>query len=146
PSPSAPFTPPHSVIVVNALWYTSLLFALAPVLIGLFAKQWLREYLSWTRVAPHDLALHRRACRYDGFRRWKVKGIITALPALLQISLILFFAGLIVLLHTLSTVIQRLVASVVGLTLLCVVAMLVLPTIRTDCPYRSPLAWTVVEA
>ncbi|EIN09475.1 hypothetical protein PUNSTDRAFT_143031 [Punctularia strigosozonata HHB-11173 SS5] len=145
PSSSAPFTPSRTFIIVNALWLMSLLSALAPVLLGLFVKQWLREYITWTRISPHDVALHRREYRHDAFQKWQVGNIATALPALLQLSLVLFFAGLIVLLKSLSDTLMIVVSAAVGAIMFCVVAVLVLPAFRKDCPYRSPLAWTLVR-
>jgi hypothetical protein len=128
------------------LWFLSLVLSLTPALLGIFVKQWLREYMSWTRISPPDVALQRRAFRHDAFVQWKVGEIVTTLPALLQLSLVLFFIGLAVLLHTLDRSVEIAVAVMVGLTLGCVAVFIVLPATRRACPYKSPLAWAFLRS
>jgi hypothetical protein len=101
--------------------------------------------MSWTRISPPDVALQRRAFRHDALLQWRVGDIVTTLPALLQLSLVLFLIGLTLLLHTLNRAVEIAIATTVALTLSSVVAVIVLPAIHKACPYKSPVAWAFVR-
>lgn len=151
---AAVFAPTPASIRINAFWFLSLTISLATVLIGILCKQWLREYQKDASVG-HHLALELRQMRYESLQKWGVPGILSALPLLLQLALVLFFAGMLDLLWSLSSLVAGLVTTVVGLTMLIVVVTSVLPTCyvslmqrrSTDsspifpCPYKSPQSW-----
>ncbi|EIN06666.1 hypothetical protein PUNSTDRAFT_31307, partial [Punctularia strigosozonata HHB-11173 SS5] len=94
------FTPSTSSVVVNLLWFTSLVFSLVSALCGIFTRQWLRQYAGW-EVSSARQSVRLRQFRYNGLQRWGVPHIMTFLPILLQLSLVLFFAGLIEILWSL---------------------------------------------
>ncbi|EIN11112.1 hypothetical protein PUNSTDRAFT_29631, partial [Punctularia strigosozonata HHB-11173 SS5] len=54
------FAPDPSVVVINCLWFLSLIAALCSALLGIIVKQWLREYSLWTTIAPVEHAVHLR--------------------------------------------------------------------------------------
>ncbi|KAF8915758.1 hypothetical protein CPB85DRAFT_1217328, partial [Mucidula mucida] len=95
-SPNAlDFSPPHSQLWINGLWYTSLSLSLITALVAVLAKQWLHQYMSMTSGTP----LHRsllRQFRYEGLQAWRVPLIIGLLPLLMHLSLGIFFIGLII--------------------------------------------------
>ncbi|EIN03708.1 hypothetical protein PUNSTDRAFT_77636, partial [Punctularia strigosozonata HHB-11173 SS5] len=90
-------SPPH-LIAVNSLWFLSLILSLGSALLGLFVKQWLREYILWTSISPIQHAIQLRRYRFEALQRWHVPSIVTLVPGLLQMSALLFVAGLVVLL------------------------------------------------
>ncbi|EIN03719.1 hypothetical protein PUNSTDRAFT_35144, partial [Punctularia strigosozonata HHB-11173 SS5] len=65
-----PFHADSNAVVINAVWFLSLILALASALLGIFVKQWLREYISWPSVSPVQHAIQLRKFRYDAFQRW----------------------------------------------------------------------------
>lgn len=79
--------------------------------------------------------------RYDAWEGWHIAGFIGAIPALLEIALILFFVGLVVFAWTLQRLIFALVATVVGLVLIVVVVLTLLPVFSRLCPCKSPTGW-----
>ncbi|EIN09714.1 hypothetical protein PUNSTDRAFT_22366, partial [Punctularia strigosozonata HHB-11173 SS5] len=91
------------VVAINALWFLSLILALASALLGIFVKQWLREYMAWPNVSPVQHAIQLRKFRYDAFQTWKVPTIVTLVPGLLQLAVVLFFGGLVTLLWPIDT-------------------------------------------
>jgi hypothetical protein len=145
PSPSASFHPPRVIIAVNVLWFTSLALSLMLALLGIFVKQWLREYMRWTRISPLDIALQRRESRRNALMQWKVDNIVMTIPALLQLSMVLFLVGLLLLLHTLNRMVEMVIATTVGLTLSSVAAVIILPATHRAFPYKSPLSWAFVR-
>ena len=98
---STTFKAPGNVVTVNILWFTSLVLALAAALFGILAKQWCREYLRWHSVVESArMNVILRQMRYEAWEEWKVASYIAAIPALLQIALVLFFAGLLAFIPT----------------------------------------------
>ncbi|KAE9393214.1 hypothetical protein BT96DRAFT_229789 [Gymnopus androsaceus JB14] len=153
PAPAvSAFTPAPVSIRINVFWFLSLTISLAAVLVGILCKQWLREYQKDPSVCPH-LALELRQMRYESLQKWGVPEILSALPLLLQLALVLFFAGMLDLLWSLNPVVAGLVTAVVGLSMFIVVATSVLPSCYIlmkqrqsvnaifPCPYKSPQSW-----
>lgn len=98
---------------VNGLWFAALVCSLSSALVSMLAKQWLVAYLPSTS-GPLRSRARARQSRFMQLEAWHVPTIINALPMLLHVALLLFFAGLIVLLWS----------SDLGITLstLCIVA------------------------
>ena len=87
-----PFRPSLHAVLLNVLWFISLVLSLAAALFGIRAKQWCREYLRWHSVVDSArLNILLRQLRYEAWERWKVGSYISAVPVLLEIALILFF-------------------------------------------------------
>ncbi|KAF8188755.1 hypothetical protein K438DRAFT_1593936, partial [Mycena galopus ATCC 62051] len=85
---------------VNGLWFTSLALSLATALLAVLAKQWIHQYSSFIAGCSRDRALIRQF-RYTCFDQWGVQSIIGLLPTVLNVSLFLFLAGLVVFLYAL---------------------------------------------
>ncbi|KAI0054493.1 hypothetical protein BV25DRAFT_1816980, partial [Artomyces pyxidatus] len=107
PSPgpdSAPFHAASSSLRVNILWFISLILSLSCALIATLMQQWARRYLQgWARRYLQGVqgpaTPHRRgpihAYLHMGLQTFRMASMIEALPALLHISVFLFFAGLV---------------------------------------------------
>jgi len=151
------FTPTHSDIRVNILWFLSLIFSLATVLVGIIALQWLREHLRpHTDIEP-QIAFSLHHLNVESVDRWYLPQIFTALPLLLQLALVLFLVGVIEFLWSLNSTVAIPIAVAVGLSLSFLLWTTVLPTMqalllflprlpwgnmpRSPCPYRSPQSW-----
>ena len=131
---------PTSVSTINTLWFLSLVLSLTAALFGILAKQWCREYLRWHSVTlpPRDNVLLRQM-RYEAWQEWHVPSYIAAVPALLEIALILFLVGLFLFVPMYS---DRTFTSVVsaanGSTLAGFVVLTLLPVFYCRCPFQSP--------
>ena len=136
----APFTPPLSAIVINSLWFVSLVAALSSAFIGILVKQWLREYMRPISLTPID-ALSIRQLHYQALKDWGVVEIISFLPLLLQASLALFLVGLLYFLWTLQSVVAGILTAVIGVIFVFYIATTILPALQSSCPYKSPQSW-----
>lgn len=132
--------PQTSDLAINALWFTSLALTLTSASVGIVAKQWLDEYRkgNW-RNAKNRLQV--RQYRIQGMEAWRVVGIIHLQSPLLQVALLLFVVGLLILLWKLHVVI-----AIIPTVCFCIwwtfwFASTVLPTFFPSCPYRSPEAF-----
>ena len=86
---------------MNGLWIVSLGLTLMTTLIIGLIKQWLNYYLSNVDGSPKHRACIRRF-RYNAVYIWGVSAIIELLPILMNVSLLLFFAGLVLFSHGLN--------------------------------------------
>ncbi|KAI0290714.1 hypothetical protein BC826DRAFT_912919, partial [Russula brevipes] len=91
------FEPPASAILVNVLWFLSLVISLFCALLATLQHRWARRYLRLTH--PH-FAIHKRArirsFFAEGVDRFRVAIVVEAIPALLHVSVFLFLAGLVI--------------------------------------------------
>jgi len=145
------FTPNSYDVQINVLYFISLTLALFVSSVCILGKQWIREYQKDISVSPCDAARVRQM-RYDSLQRWKVPQIMAALPVILLIALMLFFAGLLVQLWNVSDrTTAAAVLFIVALTVLLVIVTTTVPawvSMRLDhsafAPFRSPQAWIVL--
>ncbi len=139
------FRPSAVARLINVLWFLSLLFSLSSALFGIFAKQWIREYLQWnqTTASPRQNVLVRQL-RFEAWEDWKVPAGISAIPALLETAVVLFLIGLVVLLWTLDFVVASIITIATSITLLIASTVTVLPAFYHRCPYKSPTGWACV--
>ncbi|KAH9970240.1 hypothetical protein BGW80DRAFT_1111119, partial [Lactifluus volemus] len=91
-----PFSPPTSAVLVNSLWFLSLVISLTCALLATMLQQWARRYVTITQ--PPRYSLHKRAPIHaffaNGVEEFHLPWSVGALPALLHLSLFLFFSGL----------------------------------------------------
>ncbi|KAI1793333.1 hypothetical protein LXA43DRAFT_885787, partial [Ganoderma leucocontextum] len=128
------FSAPPWAIWINALWFSSLICTLSASSVAIMVKQWLHQYdLSGN---PHEIA---RVRQYESLVKWRVVEIVAFLPIIPQISLLLFLAGLLILLWTLHALAR--IATRFGGLVVFTAATTLLPAIKADCFYQSPLAF-----
>lgn len=164
-----PFSPSWGVIRVNIFWFWSLVTSLGTVLLGILCSQWIREFeRDVTQYSVKD-AISIRHVRFLGFHQWKVPQVITALPFLLQISVVLFFIGVADLLFqrnlTVGLVVSVPIVGAIGFLVFTTCAPTVqwlfaiirppstpqlpvlgqnhiaTPSLASACPYKSPQSW-----
>lgn len=137
------FVPTTSALVCNTLWFLSLGFSLACALSATLVEQWVRNYLQATesRPTPHERA---RLCAYlfKGLEKFKMSAVVEAIPMLLHISLLLFFAGLVEFLRPVNAVMSALTLGILVLCVALYALATIIPAFHRDCPYQTPLSGT----
>ena len=110
PASPPPFSPPTYAVLVNALWFLSLVISLICALLATLLQQWVRRYL---KVTQSRYSLHKRAriraFLAEGVEELFLPWTVEVLPTLLHISLFLFFAGLVVFLENVHLTIFKLI-------------------------------------
>ncbi|TFK61253.1 hypothetical protein BDN72DRAFT_863749 [Pluteus cervinus] len=158
--PTAPFRPGASAIRINIFWFTSLTLSLGSVLVGILCLQWLREYQRPVPTLSFKDRLIYRQNRYDGLIAWKVPEIVSTLPLLLQISVILFFAGVFDLLWERNQIVALVILVQFIIITLLLALSAIIPALQIarswfsyngatqknwpiykQCPYKSPQSW-----
>ncbi|KAJ7616380.1 hypothetical protein DFH06DRAFT_909023, partial [Mycena polygramma] len=120
------FAPSPNSIWVNGLWFTSLACSLGDAAIAMLIKQWLNAY-SAGLPASHQLRSRMRQHRFNALIRWKTPQIISFLPFALSVCVMLFLAGLSILLFSLNNTVAIATTIFVGIIVVFHVASLLLP-------------------
>ena len=126
----------------------SLVISLTCALLATLLQQWARRYLkvNQSRYSPHKRT-RIRAFLAGGVEKLLLPWTVEILPALLHISLSLFFAGLVVFLWNVDLTIFKLVLSWVGICTALYGSITLMPIFRRDSPYHTPLSlpvWHIV--
>ncbi|KAJ3553015.1 hypothetical protein NM688_g3845 [Phlebia brevispora] len=139
------FTPAAIAVPVNTLWILSLMLSLLSAFFAIAVQQWLRR-LRLPADIPVRRAVELLTLRADGLKTWQVPGIISLLPLLLQVAVILFLIGLLILLDSLNVTVLAAFSYVAELGLITFLMFTFIPLFRPNCPYKSPLVPTVLVA
>jgi hypothetical protein len=129
-------------IRINVFWSLSLVLSVTTALIGIIAAQWLREHLSYPEYLTSEQVFALLNMKISMLKKWHVRRVISSLSILLQLSLLLFFAGLIQYLLSL-----KVNAVTIPVTILIVLSTL-FPLVTTVLPALHVYAWqkeTIVE-
>ncbi|KAH9173707.1 hypothetical protein EDB89DRAFT_1849834, partial [Lactarius sanguifluus] len=134
------FVPPRSVVFINSVWFLSLVLSLICALLATLLQQWAHKYLHAVRQnhAPHVRA-HIREYFSRGARKFRISGLVEALPFLLLVSVHLFFAGLVAFAFRANHTVAYFTVAIVGFCFLSYIALTLMPFIFHDCPYYTPL-------
>lgn len=141
-SPPPPFKVDSTSVVVNALWFTSLITSLGAALFGILCKQWLREYVTLLSPIPSIRALQRYN-RNMAMENWRVSDMVAILPVALHLAVMLFLAGLVVYLRPINDTVAIVVASAVGFVGAAYAVLFFLPFF-TKAPFSTPVTRMVM--
>ncbi|KAG8746625.1 hypothetical protein FRC10_004227 [Ceratobasidium sp. 414] len=92
------FSPSHTAVVVNILWFLSLSLSVAVSLVAMLAKEWCYKFMSGRSGPAYDQA-RKRQQKWNGMEKWKMKKILIYLPAMMHLALFVALLLLILLPH-----------------------------------------------
>lgn len=116
------FKPSTSAIIINILWFTSLVFSVITASVGILVKQQLRKIRA---DDPRSNAPVRHQVWIDGPTLFRIAGV---LPLLMQLSLILFLVGLTHFLISLNNIVATVLVNIIGYYFLILLAVTLTPT------------------
>jgi uncharacterized protein DUF6535 len=134
--------PSASMIWVNAMWLISLVLSLTSALIATLLQQWARRYVETPNVLSEPN--HRARVRWFlflGTKVYKMRLAVEIAPTLLHLSVCMFFAGLVIVFHTINSKVAIAVDVSVGLFVLAYIMLSILPCLDVGCPYRTPMSY-----
>ena len=119
--------------------------SLTCALLATLLQQWARRYRRRTqrRYSPHARACIR-AFFAEGADKFRVTTVVEFLPALLHISVFLFFAGLVIFLFDINHTVASVILALVAVCGLSYIIFTVIPILFHDSPFQTPLttaAW-----
>ena len=144
PSPAEPppFSAPRYAIWVNSLWFLSLVMSLSCALWATSLHQWARRYIRLSqpaRCSPEKRA-RMRAFFAEGVDKMHIRWAVEVLPTLQHLSLFLFFGELVIYLFNMDQEVFLCVVWWIGLFSTAYGLITLLPLIRHNSPYNSPLS------
>ncbi|KAF8261488.1 hypothetical protein EI94DRAFT_1606617, partial [Lactarius quietus] len=133
------FVPPASAVFVNSVWFLSLVLSLTCALMATLLQQWARRYFQMIQRhnAPHVRA-HIREYFAQGARTFRISAFVELLPSLLLVSVLLFFAGLIVFAFSANHIVAYSALAIVASCFLSYIVLTLIPIIHHNCPYQTP--------
>jgi hypothetical protein len=118
----------------------SLVISITCAILATLLQQWARRYL---KVTQTRFSLHKRArirtFFAEGVEKSFLPRVVQALPTLIHVSLVLFFAGLAVFLWNVNFTIFKLVLSWIGVCTSFYGCTMLISIVRRDSPYYTPL-------
>ncbi|KAI0714503.1 hypothetical protein C8Q76DRAFT_618811, partial [Earliella scabrosa] len=138
-TPSAEFEPGLDDVVIASLLASSLLLSLISSGMGLWVKEWLREYSLDLPYTAREL-VHVREYRHHGLERWHMRHLVASISLLLQIAVALFGIGTTMMTWKLNRVLSWVLTAGLALWTIAVWTAAVIPTVSSQCPFKSPLA------
>lgn len=153
-----PFMPDRRNVVVNQLWFLSMILSLVAVVMGTFCLQWSSAYRRTNTAVDKSVspakALALRQLRFDGLVGWGVLQAPEALLLIVQTSIVLFTVGLIYFLWGIShaAALPTIIVGGPSAALLylanlmpflqSIVGVMIPATLHIpQCPFKSPTSW-----
>lgn len=133
-------------MLVNSLWFCSLIISLVCALLATLVQQWSRDYvrdLKEKETLNEDLASRALNHVYIrmGLSRYGMNGVVNLIVTLVHLAVIVFAAGLLLFLFPINLAVYRCTLAV-----LCVFGAVyfiagILPIFDASCPFRTPLTY-----
>ncbi|KAF8915696.1 hypothetical protein CPB85DRAFT_398091 [Mucidula mucida] len=143
--PTMVYSPDTVTVWVNGLWAVSLAASLIVAFAAVLVKPWLRHYASLPSGTPGARS-HIRHYRFMGLEKWRVSVIIGLLPIIMNISLTLFFVGLILFFVPLQTSLASVISAITLTVTVLYFVSNAMPIFYPQCPYQTPLTDFVYRA
>jgi hypothetical protein len=137
--PPTTFQPTSSALAINTLWFTSLTLTLMSALAGVLAKGWLAQYNPVSRKERMEDA-YKRQHRFNMAEIWGLSTVISLIPFGIQVSLFLFFAGLIIQLQSEDLRIRLVILLLVIIAAILYLCWTVSPLFIAEFPFPTPLS------
>lgn len=133
----------RSVVALNVLLFFSLICSLSATMFAVIIKQWLHNSLKEGHTTKY--IARRNLFLFMNMDTWHIALFIAYLFNLLQVSVVLFFASLVLLLWHLHPVVAIAASLLVGCMLALAITSMVLPMIYSSCCYISPPTYQLYD-
>jgi hypothetical protein len=119
----------------------SLVFSLSAALGATLVQQWVRKYVHIFQRYNHPLKCARiQQFLHKGADTWNMDVVVNLVPALIHVSLFLFFLGLADSLFNINTAAAVTTTTMIVICALCYLFSIVAPIRDPQSPYQSPFS------
>ncbi|KZV74610.1 hypothetical protein PENSPDRAFT_572787, partial [Peniophora sp. CONT] len=141
--PSEPFAAPKAAVIVNSLWFLSLVISLVCALLATLIQEWTRDFLRDIQRRTPDMTIKEYALNHIfvrmGVEHFKLDYVSSLIVALIHVAVILFIVGLAIFIHQIHNVPAIVLETVGGVAAFIYVVLSAMPIWDHSCPYRTPL-------
>lgn len=135
-----PFSPTTEGIFINTLFFVSLTCSLISAFGALLGQQWIVNYKRLPKTGFEGERRERQR-RLIGAKRWYLEPIlVTFLPMLLQASLLIFIAGMIAYIKSLSHTVARWNTVISSIAAALLIISTAFALVDPYCPFKTPLS------
>jgi hypothetical protein len=138
-------TPSASDVRVNISWFMSLVSSLTAALLATLIQRWAQDYMFMFQRYSNPFEIARiRQYLHEGVKRWRMPMMVEAVPALVHISLFLFFIGLADFLLNAHAIVGKITLFPIIFCVTIYIISTVAPIIDPQTPYHtsfSGLVW-----
>ncbi|KZV70114.1 hypothetical protein PENSPDRAFT_632070, partial [Peniophora sp. CONT] len=139
----APFKAPQAAVIVNTLWFLSLVISLICALLATLIQEWTRDFLRDIQRRTPDMTIKEYAYNHIyvrmGVEHFKLDYVTSLIIALMHVAVILFLIGLTMFLFSIHHT-PAIVVEVFGIVAAVIyVVFSAMPIWDNSCPYRTPL-------
>lgn len=126
-------------LVATSLLSTSLLVSLVASGMGLWVKEWLREYSLDLPYRAREL-VQVREYRHYGLAHWKMRHVVASVSIMLMLAVTLFGIGITMMTWKVNVALCWVMTASLVIWTALVWSTGVIPTFSTHCPFKSPFA------
>ena len=137
--------PSPVTVCCQALGYAALSASLLAALGAVLAKQWLSDFTRFRR-GPLQERGRRRQQKLDSLKGWHFEVFMGALPALIQLALLLFSIALAINLWELNRVVGSMIIVATALGVLFYFSLTLASLLSPTCPFHTPVSSTIHTA
>ncbi|KAG8882589.1 hypothetical protein FRB97_008098 [Tulasnella sp. 331] len=134
------FRPTTAAVRQNCLFFASLACSLLAAAGTVLAKQWLQYYQRTGQTGPIREQAMKRTEKFLGAESWALSRVVESLPALLQISLVLFFAAMVDYLWGINRPVAIVMLAFASVGLFAYGFTVVVSAMNEACPFQSPFS------
>lgn len=134
-----------SAVAAQSVLFTSLSVTLFVAFVAVFGRQWIHRYkqvTAWANIADRG---NERHARLMGLQKWGFYLIMESLPVMLQFSLFLFGAALVVYLWDLDVSVAQVVLVVNSIGVALYICIAVAAAVCCGYPFQTPLSGLLLE-
>jgi hypothetical protein len=140
PPPFPAFNPSASNIRVNVFWFMALAFSLLAASLAILVQNWARDYMHVFQQYSDPLKSSRLRQFLNEGRERSMQTVAEAVPGLLNISLLLFFAGLVDSLLNINTKVAISTIVPIGISSLLYIFMVFSAIIYPQSPCQNSIS------
>ncbi len=139
------FSPPRYAVLVNTLWFLSLVISLTYAMLATMLHQWVGRYITTTQQLRYSLQKRARvrALFSDSVGGFPVVWAVEGLRIMIHLSLFLFFAGLLIFLFNINHSVFKAVMWWTGLLTIAYICITIFPIFRPNSSCYGPLSPTI---
>jgi hypothetical protein len=142
---SQPFKPTFSILMVNIMWFGSIVLCLAGSVFATLIQQSARRYQALTQgcPTPHERA-RLRAFLFNGIGKFKLDQLHQLLGMSMHVSILLYCIGLLIYIFTIETLLGFFALAYLLIFYLIYAIFTFTPIFFFDCPFGTPftpLVW-----
>ncbi|KAG8871751.1 hypothetical protein FRB97_008328 [Tulasnella sp. 331] len=134
------FRPSTAAVRQNCLFFASLGCSLLAAAGTVLAKQWLQCYQRTGQTGPMRSQAMKRTEKFLGAEFWELSRVVETLPALLQVSLVLFFAALVDYLWQIDRLVAVVMLTLASVGYIAYGFTVIVSTMDEACPFQTPIS------